>query len=73
MQKWKRKEKCSALALAAISMTTSLRVCVNLQRAEFMLASNISGYDVIVAGDIVLTESALNELNQWLNGGRKEV
>ncbi len=32
-----------------------------------MLASNISGYDVIVAGDIVLTESALNELNQWLN------
>lgn len=39
----------------------------NIPRAEFMLASNISGYDVIVAGDIVLTESALNELNQWLN------
>lgn len=38
----------------------------NLPRAEFMLASNISGYDVIVAGDIVVTESALNELNQWL-------
>lgn len=38
----------------------------NLERADFMLASNISGYDVIVSGDIVLTESALNELYQWL-------
>lgn len=39
----------------------------NLQRSAFMLASNISGYDVLVAREIVLTESALNELNQWLN------
>lgn len=38
----------------------------NLPRADFMLASNISGYDVIVSGDIVITESALNELNHWL-------
>lgn len=38
----------------------------NLERADFMLASNISGYDVIVSGDIILTESALNELTQWL-------
>lgn len=38
----------------------------NIPRTEFMLASNISGYDVIVAGDIVLTESALEELKQWL-------
>jgi large subunit ribosomal protein L4 len=40
----------------------------NLPRASFMLASNISGYDVMVAREIVLTEAALNELNQWLNG-----
>lgn len=39
----------------------------NLPRSSFMLASNISGYDVLVAREIVLTESALNELNQWLN------
>lgn len=38
----------------------------NLPRADFMLASNISGYDVIASGDIVITESALNELNHWL-------
>ena len=38
----------------------------NIPKTEFALATNISGYDVIVAHDIVVTESALNELNQWL-------
>lgn len=38
----------------------------NIPRTAFKLASNISGYDVLVARDIVLTESALKELNQWL-------
>lgn len=40
----------------------------NLPRSSFKLASNISGYDVICARDIVLTEAALNELTQWLVG-----
>lgn len=40
----------------------------NLPKTSFALASNISGYDVLVAKNIVMTESALNELNQWLNG-----
>ncbi|MFI0434201.1 MAG: 50S ribosomal protein L4 [Parachlamydiaceae bacterium] len=39
----------------------------NLPKTEFMLASNISGYDVMIARDIILTESALHELNQWLS------
>lgn len=39
----------------------------NLPRTDFMLASNISGYDVMIAQGIVLTESALHELNQWLS------
>lgn len=38
----------------------------NLPRSGFRLASNISGYDVLIAQDIVMTESALHELNQWL-------
>jgi large subunit ribosomal protein L4 len=38
----------------------------NLPKAKFMLASNVSGYDVMIASEIVMTESALNELNQWL-------
>lgn len=39
----------------------------NLPRSGFMIASNVSGYDVMIAQDIVLTESALHELNQWLS------
>jgi large subunit ribosomal protein L4 len=39
----------------------------NIPKTEFLLASNISGYDVMVARDLILTESALEELNQWLN------
>lgn len=38
----------------------------NLPRSDFMLASNISGYDLMIAQDIIMTESALHELNQWL-------
>lgn len=38
----------------------------NIPKTEFSLAKNISGYDVMVAHEIVLTESALNELKQWL-------
>ncbi len=38
----------------------------NLPKVEFALASNISGYDVMVASNMVVTEAALNELKQWL-------
>jgi large subunit ribosomal protein L4 len=39
----------------------------NLPKSNFKLASNISGYDVMIAHDIVMTESALHEINQWLS------
>lgn len=38
----------------------------NLPKVEFALATNISGYDVVLANDLVVTEAALNELTQWL-------
>lgn len=38
----------------------------NIPKASFALVKNISGYDVLVAHHIVLTEKALNELNEWL-------
>ena len=38
----------------------------NIPKVNFSLATNISGYDVLVANHIVLTESALQELSQWL-------
>ncbi len=39
----------------------------NIPLSSFMLASNISGYDVLIAREIIMTEAAFNELNQWLN------
>lgn len=38
----------------------------NLPKASFSLVKNISGYDVVVATHIVITEKAFNELNEWL-------
>lgn len=38
----------------------------NLPKVEFGLASNLSGYDVIVAHHIVMTQSAFEELNHHL-------
>lgn len=38
----------------------------NIPKTEFSLASNVSGYDVVVAHDIVMTEEAFKELSDWL-------
>lgn len=46
-----------------LNFVKSLR---NLPKAEFSLAKNVNGYHLMVANEIVLTESALNELSQWL-------
>ncbi|HRD54761.1 MAG TPA: 50S ribosomal protein L4, partial [Parachlamydiaceae bacterium] len=39
----------------------------NIPKAEFSLATNISGYDVMRAKNIVMTEAAFEELNGWLS------
>lgn len=39
----------------------------NMPRTEFRLAKNCSGYDIIIAREMIVTESALKELNQWLS------
>ena len=46
------------------AMTLSVR---NLPRSSFKFAQNISGYDVLVAHDIVLTEAAWAEIENWLS------
>lgn len=38
----------------------------NLPKTSFSLVKNISGYDVVVANHIVITEKAFKELNEWL-------
>lgn len=38
----------------------------NLPKVGFSLACNISGYDVVAANHIVMTEAAFKEIQQWL-------
>lgn len=38
----------------------------NIPRATFRLAKNISGYDVMIATKLIVTESALKEILEWL-------
>lgn len=38
----------------------------NIPKTEFALATNINGYDILVAHEIVMTEAALQEIQQWL-------
>lgn len=59
--------KVQRVSVSSDKHVNFMRSVRNLPKAQFMLASNISGYDVMIARDIVLTESAFNELNQWLN------
>lgn len=44
-----------------------IRSMRNLPKTSFSLVKNISGYDVVVANHIVITENAYNELNEWLH------
>lgn len=38
----------------------------NIPKIEFTLATNVSGYDLIIANDLVVTEQALQQLVEWL-------
>ncbi len=62
----KTEDKVQRVSVSSDKHTHFIKSVQNLPRAEFMLASNVSGYDVIVARNIVVTESALQELTQWL-------
>lgn len=46
---------------------TFIKSVRNVQKAEFSLVKNISGYDILVAHDIIITEEGLKELNEWLS------
>jgi large subunit ribosomal protein L4 len=38
----------------------------NIEKAQFKLATNICGYDVVRNANIVITEAALKQLEEWL-------
>ncbi len=39
----------------------------NIPKVGFLLARNVSGYDVLIAKEIVVTAAALAEINEWLS------
>lgn len=39
----------------------------NIPKVRFNIGQNISGYDVMLAGDIVMTEEALQQMTEWLS------
>lgn len=38
----------------------------NIPKTEFVLAPNVNGYDLMLAKEVVVTESALKEWHEWL-------
>jgi len=63
----KTEDKVQRVSVSSDKHEHFIKSTRNLPRTMFSLASNISGYDVMVARQIVMTEAALNELNDWLN------
>jgi large subunit ribosomal protein L4 len=57
------KEKVSVKTTRHDNFVKSLR---NIPGAEFCLARNINGYDLACARELIVTESALRELEEWL-------
>jgi len=59
-------DKVQQVSIHSSKHTNFIKSLRNIPKTEFSLAKNINGYHLMVAHEIVLTESALNELNQWL-------
>ncbi len=59
--------KTQRVSVASHKHQNFMKSTRNLPKTNFTLASNVNGYDVMIARDIVLTEAALHELNQWLS------
>lgn len=57
------KEQFSAPCIKHHHFMLSIR---NIPKVEFSLATNVNGYNLLRAYDLVITESALKEIEQWL-------
>ncbi len=38
----------------------------NIQKTDFLLATNVNGYDLLKANELIVTEEGFNQLTQWL-------
>lgn len=60
------KESMISFTLPSIKHRNFEKSIRNLPRAQFALANQINGYSVLAARHLVLTEEALQELQDWL-------
>lgn len=54
------------VAVATAAHKNLARSVSNLPKAQFNMARNISGYDVALADNLIVTEGALQQLSDWL-------
>ena len=58
--------KRERISISGDSHAKFIKSMQNIPKASFLLARNVSGYDLLVAQHIIITEEAWNELNEWL-------
>lgn len=56
------------VSVAAEQHKNFVKSVQNIPNVNFSLAKNISGYDVVCARQLVITEEALKEVKEWLCG-----
>lgn len=59
-------DKTETISVSAKQSQNFAKSVRNLPKVRHSLVKNISGYDVVLAGNIVITEKALDELIEWL-------
>ncbi len=56
-----------AISLPTDAHASFIRSMRNIPKVDFSLATNLNGYHLLLAQELVLTESALEEINEWLS------
>jgi large subunit ribosomal protein L4 len=64
-------EKTATVSVKSDTHKNLIKSLRNIPKVRFALAKNINGYDLIYADDLVITEAALNEIQDWLWGEKK--
>lgn len=59
-------DRVEQFSAASDQHDTFIRSMRNIPKTQFALASNVNGYDLVLANQVVITEKALQEWEAWL-------
>ncbi len=65
-QEFRIGDEMKSVSVRTTGHTNFARSTRNLPKTTFSLAKNINGYELMVASDLVMTERALQEIQEWL-------